>query len=91
VNDYDYYHVLVGGGYNPYLIRSSIHPVDVKPGQQRPAPPGFDPGRFAWKSHGADYQYFLTRGAPKGVAEYLLPNCDLVATSGPWVLFERKR
>jgi hypothetical protein len=91
VNDYDYYHVLVGGGYNPYLIRSSIHPVDVKPGQQRPAPPGFDPGRFAWKTHGADYQYFLTRGAPKGVAEYLLPNCDLVATSGPWVLFERKR
>jgi hypothetical protein len=89
LHDHAYYHILVGGGFNPYLIRSSIHPVHYKEGQERPSPGEFAPEHFSWRLHAADYQYFLIRGAPEGVAERMSEPCKEISVSGKWMLFQR--
>ena len=91
LHDHDYYHVLVGGGFSPYLLQSAVHPVRYKPGQERPAPGEFLPRRFTWDLHAADFEYFLVRGAPQAFARYVEPGCEELATSGRWVLFGRRR
>ena len=87
--DAGYYHVLVGGGFDPYLIRSPIHPVHFKEAERRPAPGEFWPGAFDWKAHGADYDYFLVRGSPPGFDRMMELRTRRVATSGRWELWRR--
>jgi hypothetical protein len=91
LHDYDYYHLLVGGGFNPYFFPAPVLPVHYRKGAERPAPGEYNPEGFSWKEHSADYQYFLARGAPESFKSYIVSRCDRVAASGPWVLFERRR
>ena len=88
--DATYYHVLVGGGFDPYLIRSPIHPVCFRKGARRPAPGEFWPGNFDWPSHGADYDYFLVRDPPPGFARTMDLKSTLVAANGRWQLYRRR-
>ncbi len=88
--DATYYHVLVGGGFDPYLIRSPIHPVCFRQGARRPAPGEFWPTNFDWPSHGADYDYFLLRDAPPGFARTMDLKSALVARNGRWQLYRRR-
>jgi len=88
--DATYYHVLVGGGFDPYLIRSPIHPVDFRPGARRPAPGEFWPTAFEWPAHGADYDYFLVRDPPPGFARTMDLKSTLVAGNGRWQLYRRR-
>lgn len=90
IQDFDYYHLIVGGGFNPYLFGSPVDPVRPKPGEERSAPRIDRPYDFTWKQHGADYQYFLVQGAPSGLPQYLELHCDKVSQSGKWMLFARR-
>ena len=88
--DATYYHVVVGGGFDPYLIRSPIHPVHFREGARRPAPGEFWAGAFDWKAHGADYDYFLVRGAPDGFARVMDLRATRIGASGRWELYKRR-
>jgi hypothetical protein len=88
--DASYYHVLVGGGFDPYLIRSPIHPVHFREGAKRPAPGEFWAGAFDWKAHGADYEYFLVRGAPEGFSRVMELRATRIGTSGRWEVYKRR-
>jgi hypothetical protein len=88
--EYNYYHVLVGGGFNPYLLGSPVDPVRPRPGEERPAPGVMRPDRFDWEKHAADYQYFLVRGVPAGLPEFFQHYCHRVIAHGDWMLFERR-
>ena len=88
--DASYYHVLVGGGFDPYLIRSPIHPVHFREEARRPAPGEFFPGAFTWAAHGADYDYVLVRSAPEGFGRVMEQQSTWVATSGAWQLYRRR-
>ncbi len=90
LHDHNYYHILVGGGYNPYLPRDPLNPVHYKKGEERPAPSEYHPGQFSWEDDSADYQYFLIRSMPKGAEEYMSKTCNKICVSGEWTLFERK-
>jgi len=90
VQEYNYFHVVVGGGFNPYLFGSPVDPVRVRAAETRPAPRIGRPDEFRWERHGADYQYFLVRGAPPGLAPYLGLHADNVYASGKWMLFKRR-
>ena len=91
LHDHNYYHILVGGGFNPYLFISPLQPVHYKHGAEPPpAPAEYRPEEFTWSIHSADYQYFLARGAPASFAEYMAPTCDKLFVSGKWTLFARK-
>jgi hypothetical protein len=90
LHDHNYYHVLRGGGFSPYLPAAQLNPVRYRPEQRRPAPGEYTPQEFVWEAHSADYQYFLVRGAPAGFAQYMAPTCNLVLVSGQWTLFERR-
>ena len=90
INDHNYYHILVGGGFNPYLPLASVNPVKYKKGAERPAPGEYRADGFLWEEHAADYQYFLIRGAPKEFVCLMKRTCDQIAISGEWMLFERK-
>jgi hypothetical protein len=90
LHDHNYYHVLRGGGFSPYLPAAQLNPVRYRPEQKRPAPGEYSPQEFIWEAHSADYQYFLVRGAPEGFAQYVAPACNLVLASGKWTLFERR-
>ncbi|MGA3266796.1 MAG: hypothetical protein ABSE16_08235 [Verrucomicrobiota bacterium] len=87
LHDHDYYHVLVGGGFSPYIFGTDMR---YKMGEERPAPGEYQPGRFSWEDYSADYQYFLIRGMPDGLDEYMSKTCDKLCVSGSWTLFERK-
>ena len=89
-HDHDYYHSLVGGGFDPYLLRAPLHPVRYRPGQMRPAPGQFEAYQFFQHDYSADYQYFLVRGMPAGWDRYMLYGSDKVCVSGSWELFKRK-
>lgn len=90
VQEYDYYHVLVGGGFNPYVQGSSVDPVRPNPGEARAAPSLTRPDQFDWQKHSADYDYFVLRGVPEGATEYFERTCERIAASGAWMLFKRK-
>jgi hypothetical protein len=91
LHDAAYYHVLVGGGFNPYFFESPGDPVHYRKGAERPAPPEPDPWSFTWEEDSADYQYFLVRSAPEAFQRYIAPRCDEAAASGKWTLYERRR
>ena len=90
LHDHNYYHVLVGGGFNPYLSHSPLIPVHYKKGVMRPAPGEYSAVYFSRQLHAADYDYFLLRSAPPGAPEYVGTIANKVAESGQWMLFERK-
>lgn len=87
-HDADYFQLLVGGGANPTLFPNAMMPVQYRPGAQLPFPK--KPADFSWLRHGAYYDYVLVRGAPTGTYLELARNCDLVAKSGTWGLFQNR-
>jgi hypothetical protein len=91
LHDHDYYHLLVGGGYNPYFFPAPVLPVHYRKGAERPAPGEDNPWGFSWKEHASDYQYFLARGAPESFKSHIASRCNQVYASGPWMLYERRR
>jgi hypothetical protein len=91
LHDHDYYHLLVGGGFNPYFFPAPVLPVHYRKGAERPAPGEDNPWGFSWAAHASDYQYFLTRGAPESFKSSMARRCGEVAASGPWTLYERRR
>ena len=90
LHDHHYYHVVVGGGFNPYLFGSPLRPVRFDEKERRPSPGEFFPQNFSWQTHAADYQYFVVRGGPKQVADYFSARCNPLVSSGPWTLYERR-
>jgi hypothetical protein len=86
--DHSYYHLLVGGGFTPYLFGCPVDPVRPKAGQRRPAPLLNRAREFSWDVHAADYQYFLVRGDPVGM-QPLERHCNRVCTSYNWMLYAR--
>jgi hypothetical protein len=90
VQEYNYYHVISGGGFNPYLFGSPVDPVRQKSGAERPAPGVAQPDAFTWEQYGADYDYILVRGSREGLAEYLGLHAVQVVASGKWTLFARR-
>jgi hypothetical protein len=91
LHDHDYYHILVGGGFNPYFFEAPVLPVHYRKGAERPAPGEYNPAKFSWEKHSSDYRYFLARGAPESFRSYITRRCDEVAASGKWTLYERRR
>lgn len=91
LHDHDYYHLLVGGGFNPYFFEAPVLPAHYRKGAERPAPGEYNPGGFSWERHSSDYQYFLARGAPESFKTCIARRCDEVAASGKWTLYERRR
>ena len=91
LHDHDYYHILVGGGFNPYFFQAPVLPAHYRKGAERPAPGEYAPGDFSWAEHSSDYRYFLARGAPESFKSYIARRCDEVAVSGKWTLYERRR
>jgi len=90
LHDHQYYHILVGGGFNPYLLSFSIGPIRIKTGAAGPVLSSYEAGRFDWNIHSDDYRFFLTRGAPPAFLGYLGERANPIVRSGPWILFERK-
>ncbi len=85
-HDFFYYHILIGGGVNPYLFPSPMLPVQFKPGLNLPKAIH----DFSWQEHGAPYDYIITRQAPKGFLPFMMRYTTLVTQSGDWLLFENK-
>jgi hypothetical protein len=90
LHDGDYYHLLVGGGFNPYFWQTPVTPAHYRKGVERPAPDEVNPWSFSWKAHSADYRYFLARSAPEAFKSEIARHCDKVAASGKWALYERR-
>ena len=90
LHDHNYYHVIVGGGFNPYLSHSPLIPAHYKKDAMRPNPGEYRAAFFSRQLHAADYDYFLLRAPPPGAPEYFGSIAAKVAESGPWMLFERK-
>ena len=90
LHEHSYYNILVGSGYNSYMFPAPVNPVHYRSGRERPAPGEYNANRFSWKKYSADYQYFLIRGMPNGLNEYMLNTCNKVCVSGEWTLFKRK-
>jgi hypothetical protein len=91
LHDHNYYHILVGGGFNPYLFSTQLTPVHYRRGQMRRAPGEYQPDQFSRKAYSLDYQYFLVRRMPKGMYGYMSETFNKVCDSGAWALFEHKR
>lgn len=89
LHDHDYYHLLVGGGVSPYIIRNPLFPVYYKNHVNLPAPGQYTPNLFNWGEHSAPYQYFLVRTAPDAMIEYPPEKMKLVDRSGSWFLFKK--
>jgi hypothetical protein len=88
-----YYHILVGGGFDPYFPAAPVVPAHYKPGAERPAPGEYFQQKFNWTKHSADYEYFLARGGRAALERYLVddhPWCTELAANGEWTLFERR-
>ncbi len=90
LHSHNYYHIIIGGGLNPYFPKASLNPVHYRPASERPAPGENQPYRFMWEPHSADYQYFLLRGASSASIAYLGQHADYIERSGKWILFKRK-
>lgn len=86
-HDFFYYHVLVGGGVNPYLFPNAMIPVRLKTDIHLPIP---DPDGFDWRRHGAPYQFIMTRGAPPEFIAYMKRYADVAGESGRWLLFANR-
>ena len=79
---------MLKGGYNPWAWDDGF-PMRVRPEAVRPAPHGHHPERFELDSHGAAYDWFLTRNEP-ATAFAGRPELALVAERGAWRLWRRK-
>jgi hypothetical protein len=86
-HDHNYYHVLVGGGANPFLFRNPMMPVQFQKYASLPFPA--TPDKFTWESHGVNYRYILTRGSSQDFTGRLQKESPLVLRSGKWILFEQ--
>ena len=89
LHDHNYYHLLVGGGINPYFPKQPFLPVHYKPGINLSGPGEYQPYKFRWEKHSSDYQYFLVRGAPKKFIFYLELKTELIHQNGRWQLFKK--
>lgn len=85
-HDHDYYHVYVGGGANPFIIRNPFFPVQFQKYISLPFPA--TPEKFTWESHGINYRYILTRGASRDFTGSLQKESRLILVSGKWRLYE---
>ena len=90
LHDHNYYHLIVGGGYSPYLWNLHLFPVRYKAEAIRPAPPQYEAHRFTWQDHGEHYDYFLVRGAPALFHRYMGRFADWMGQSGAWILLKKK-
>jgi hypothetical protein len=90
LHDDKYYHVLVGGGFSPYLFETAVNPIHYRPESRLPAPNEYQPGRLNYQLQGKRYDFFLIRGAPAGFESWLGQAADTVARSGPWLLMRRR-
>jgi len=89
LHDHDYYHVLVGGGLSPYIIKNPLFPVHYKTGIDLPAPGEYSPHLFAWDLHADQYEYFLIRSGADANIFYWPDKIALIGSSGKWLLFRR--
>lgn len=89
-HDHSYYHVLVGGGANPFLFPNPMLPVQYRAGVRLPAPNLKDTVvNFDWEDIHRRYRYILVRGdEPELLMRYLVQSTRVVAHSGSWSLFE---
>lgn len=86
-HDHNYYHVLVGGGANPFLFQNPMLPVQFQKNASLPFPA--TPEKFTWESHGVNYRYILTMGSSREFTSRLQKESRLILRSGKWILFER--
>jgi hypothetical protein len=89
LHDHDYYHLLVGGGLSPYIIKNPLFPVYYKAEVNLSAPGEYTPGLFKWEEHSAEYEYFMVRAAPDAMIEYAAEKMKLMDHSGSWCLFKK--
>ncbi len=89
LHDHAYYHVLVGGGLSPYMIKNPLFPVHYKKELNLTAPGEYSPELFDWELHGANYEYFLIRAAPETAVAYWPERITPISRSGKWVLFKK--
>lgn len=89
LHDHDYYHVLVGGGLSPYIIKNPLFPVYYKAELNLPAPGEYTPGLFKWEEHSAEYEYFMVRAALDTIINYPAEKMKLVHHFGRWRLFKK--
>lgn len=91
-HDHNYYHVLVGGGANPYLFSSPLLPVQYR-GDVQLVVPNRDRVNVIedWSELMQGYRYMLVRGA---ASESLLRQLNMAGehkiSSGAWALYEFK-
>jgi len=90
IHVHDYYHLLVGGGIDPYIWAAGIQPLRLRPGVHLPNPGEITPGMFSWEQHADGYEYFLVRGAPLLFTLYVSGQTDPIAKSGAWLLLKRR-
>lgn len=86
---HNYYHVLVGGGLNPYFFPAPLHLIHLRPGINLPAPGEYSPRAFRWEEHADNYQYFLVRSPPVAFLLYMTGNTEPISSSGEWLLLKR--
>jgi hypothetical protein len=89
LHDHDYYHILVGGGLSPYIIKNPLFPVYYKAELNLPAPGEYTPGLFKWEEHSAKYEYFMVRAALDTIINYPAEKMKLVHHFGRWRLFKK--
>jgi len=82
-HDPEYYHFLVGGGANPYLISNPAFPISYRLPSKLPELGSAK----TWDEHGCCYRYVLARG-DRFVPIQSLGPFRRAADSGKWVLFE---
>lgn len=87
-HDYDYYHILIGGGLNPYLPTNTMFPVRYKAGLNLPAPYLYSPDLFRWERYAPAYNYIIVRSPPPGFVSYMMSKTTLISESGKWFLFK---
>ena len=87
---HNYYHIIVGGGVNPYIPTVPVFLIRFKGGADLPAPGEYTPWNFNWEEHADSYQYFLVRSPPLPFEFYMSEKADLIVRSGEWCLFQRK-
>ena len=89
-HDYNYYHILKGGGLNPHLppAEDTMFPVRFKTGVNLPAPPLYSPRLFKWEQYASAYNYLIVRSPPDDFVSYLMGETELISRSGKWFLFK---
>ncbi|MBI3557255.1 MAG: hypothetical protein HY074_13410 [Deltaproteobacteria bacterium] len=90
LHDHNYYHLVVGGGFNPYLFQTHLNPVRYKPQARRPAPAQYQPFLFRYEQHGAPYQYYLVRGGRPADEAYFSRFSTVIKKSGRWALYRQR-